>query len=168
MPETKATNSRVNATTGRVYVDIGNSNTRHRSGEQLARDLRGRLKRLVGAEYVLLDDLNNGASKPVQIQFYGPDSRRLMAITSDYMERLKRIPGAVDVGLSEPEPARIPQNGNSSSEPTTGAALDGNCRPHDARIFLAWSAARLREFLGPYDCRTRHFQSTSMDAISSW
>ncbi|MEN9704945.1 MAG: Multidrug resistance protein MdtC [Pseudomonadota bacterium] len=104
MPETKATNSRVNATTGRVYVDIGNSNTRHRSGEELARDLRGRLKRLVGAEYVVLDDLNNGASKPVQIQFYGPDSRRLMAITSDYMERLKRIPGAVDVGLSEPEP----------------------------------------------------------------
>ena len=27
----------------------------------------------MGAEYVVLDDLNNGAQKPVQIQFYGPD-----------------------------------------------------------------------------------------------
>jgi HAE1 family hydrophobic/amphiphilic exporter-1 len=104
LPETKATNSQVNATTGRVYVDIGNSNTRHRSGEDIARDLRIRLRRLVGAEYVVLDDLNNGAAKPVQIQFYGPDSRRLMGITNDFMARLKRIPGAVDVGLSEPEP----------------------------------------------------------------
>ncbi|MEP7244086.1 MAG: efflux RND transporter permease subunit, partial [Gammaproteobacteria bacterium] len=39
-----------------------------------------------------------------QIQFYGPDSRRLMAITSDFLEKMKRIPGAVDVGLSEQEP----------------------------------------------------------------
>src|SRR6202008_3469029 len=62
------------------------------------------LKRLVGAEYTILDDLNNGVQKPVQIQFYGPDSRRLMAITSDYMEKMKKIPGAVDIGLSEQEP----------------------------------------------------------------
>jgi HAE1 family hydrophobic/amphiphilic exporter-1 len=33
--------------------------------------------RLVGAEYVVLDDLNNGAQKPVQIRFTGPDSRQL-------------------------------------------------------------------------------------------
>ena len=52
----------------------------------------------------MLDDINNGAQKPVQIQFYGPDSRRLMAITNDYMEKMKQIPGAVDVGLSEQEP----------------------------------------------------------------
>ena len=62
------------------------------------------LTRLVGAEYVVLDDLNNGAQKPVQIQFSGPDSRRLMAITSDFMEKMKKIPGAVDVGLSEQDP----------------------------------------------------------------
>jgi hypothetical protein len=34
--------------------------------------------RLVGAEYVVLDDLNNGGGKPVQIEFTGPDSRKLM------------------------------------------------------------------------------------------
>jgi len=104
IPEAKATNSNVKPGGGRVYVDIGKSNTRKRSAYEIGNDIRERLKRLVGAEYVVLDDINNGAQKPVQIQFYGPDSRRLMAITNDYMEKMKQIPGAVDVGLSEQEP----------------------------------------------------------------
>jgi HAE1 family hydrophobic/amphiphilic exporter-1 len=104
IPEVKATNSNVNATGGRVYVDMGKSFERKRSSFDIATDLRERLKVLVGAEYVVLDDLNNGVRKPVQIQFSGPDSRRLMAITSDFMEKMKKIPGAVDVGLSEQDP----------------------------------------------------------------
>ncbi|MDH5339904.1 MAG: efflux RND transporter permease subunit, partial [Rubrivivax sp.] len=60
--------------------------------------------RLVGAEYTVLDDLNNGAQKPVQIRFSGPDSRRLLEIASDFMRRLRQVPGAVDVGLSEQDP----------------------------------------------------------------
>jgi HAE1 family hydrophobic/amphiphilic exporter-1 len=102
--ETKATNSYVNPGGGRLYVDIGKSTERQRSAEQIAEDIRVRLARLVGAEYVVMDDLNDGAEKQVQIQFYGPDSRRLMAITNDFMEKMKTIPGAVDVGLSELEP----------------------------------------------------------------
>ena len=46
-----------------------------------------RLKALVGAEYVVLDDLNNGARKPVQIQFYGTDSRKLMELTNQFMDK---------------------------------------------------------------------------------
>ncbi len=56
------------------------------------------------SEYVVLDDLNSGVRKPVQIQFSGPDSRLLMTITSAFMEQLRQVPGAVDVGLSEQEP----------------------------------------------------------------
>jgi len=104
IPETKATNSQVNATGGRVYVDIGKSTERRRSAEQIAGEIRASVSRLVGAEYVVMDDINNGVQKPVQIQFYGPDSRKLMAITTDFMEQMKKIPGAVDVGLSEQEP----------------------------------------------------------------
>ena len=70
----------------------------------LAADLREKLKPLVGAEYVVLDDLNNGARKPVQIQFYGTDSRKLMEITNEFMDKMRKIPGAVDVGLSEQDP----------------------------------------------------------------
>ena len=102
--ETKATNSTVNAAGGRVYVDIGKPKTRSRTSFEIAAELRKLMTQLVGAEYVVIDDLNQGVRKPVQIQFSGPDSRRLMAITSDFMEKMKTIPGAVDVGLSEQEP----------------------------------------------------------------
>ncbi len=104
IPETKATNTSVFAGGGRVYVDIGKSTQRARSAANIAVELRGHLARIVGAEYTVLDDINNGVRKPVQIQFSGPDSRRLMAITSDFMEKLKKVPGAVDVGLSEQAP----------------------------------------------------------------
>ncbi len=102
--EVQATNSNVNPGGGRVYVDLGKSFTRDRTAWDIAKDLRIRLKQLVGAEYVVLDDLNNGVRKPVQIQFYGPDVRRLMAMTTEYMAKMAKIPGAVDVALSEQEP----------------------------------------------------------------
>ena len=104
LPETVATNSQVNATGGRVYVEIGKSNLRDRSAAQIASDLRERLARLVGAEYTVLDNLSIGTQKPVEIRFYGPDSRRLNALVDDFMQQMRRIPGAVDVTLSEQEP----------------------------------------------------------------
>ncbi|MFC3106769.1 efflux RND transporter permease subunit [Undibacterium arcticum] len=104
LPETVATNSRVNAGGGRVYVDIGKSTDRKRSAIEVAIALRKLMERIVGAEYVVLDDLNNGARKPVQIQFSAPDSRKLMEIATAFMEQLKQVDGAADVGLSEQEP----------------------------------------------------------------
>ena len=104
IPETLATNSTVNPTGGRIYVDIGKSHKRKRSAEQIAIELRGLVARLVGAEYVVIDDLNNGAAKPVQIRFTGADSRKLLAITTEFMAQLRQVPGAVDVGLSEQDP----------------------------------------------------------------
>jgi HAE1 family hydrophobic/amphiphilic exporter-1 len=106
MPETKSTDTRVNATGGRIWVDVGDRGDRpsKKSLETLAGDLREKLKQLVGAEYVVFDDLNQGVRKPVQIQFYGSDSRKLMEITNQFMEKLRQIPGAVDVGLSEQDP----------------------------------------------------------------
>ena len=104
LPETVATNSNISASGGRVYVDIGKSTKRSRSAVEIAGELRQMMKRIVGAEYTVLDDLNNGARKPVQIQFSGPDARTLLAITTDFMDKLAKVPGAVDVGLSEQEP----------------------------------------------------------------
>ncbi|MEN9550880.1 MAG: Multidrug resistance protein MdtC, partial [Pseudomonadota bacterium] len=71
LPETKATNSYVNPTGGRIYVDIGDSTKRKRTAQEIAIELRQRTAQLVGAEYTVLDDLSNGASKPVQIRFSG-------------------------------------------------------------------------------------------------
>ena len=104
LPETVAANSSVNPGGGRIFVDIGKSTKRKRSGSEIAVDLRKLLRQIVGAEYTVLDDLNNGARKPVQILFSGPDSRRLMDITGSFMEKLAKVPGAVDVGLSQQDP----------------------------------------------------------------
>jgi hydrophobe/amphiphile efflux-1 (HAE1) family protein len=103
IPEVKDTNSNANTGGGRVYVDIGKRSTRKRSGAEIAVELREKVGRLVGAEYVVIDDLNGGG-KPVQIQFTGPDSRKLMELTTAYMEKLRQVPGAVDVTLSEQDP----------------------------------------------------------------
>ena len=102
--ETQATNSYVNPGGGRIYVDIGKSTQRKRSAIEIATELRTLTARLVGAEYTVLDDLNNGAQKPVQIRFSGTDSRRLLTLTNEFMGKLRRLPGAVDVGLSEQDP----------------------------------------------------------------
>ena len=104
IPETVATNSWVNPNQGRVYVDIGKSTKRKRDATAIGNELRRKMARLVGAEYVVLDDLSNGAQKPVQIRFHGTDSRQLLAITNDFMDKLRQVKGAVDVGLSEQDP----------------------------------------------------------------
>ena len=104
--EVKDTNSSINPNGGRIYVDIGKKNTRSRGAKEIAIELREKIRPLVGAEYVVIDDTNNGARKPIQIEFTGPDSRKLMEITNAYMEQLRKIPGAVDVGLSEQDPKK--------------------------------------------------------------
>ena len=104
LPETKATNAYVNVGGGRIYVDVGKSTERKRTSVEIAESLRKLAARLVGAEYVVLEDLNNGAQKPVQVRFTGPDSRVLLDITSRFMDKLRGVPGAVDVGLSEQDP----------------------------------------------------------------
>jgi HAE1 family hydrophobic/amphiphilic exporter-1 len=104
MRETKATTAYPNASGGRIYVDIGKSTERQRSATDVAKELREKVGRLVGAEYVVLDDLNNGAQKPVQIRFYGADSRKLQEITQGFVQTLRGVKGAVDVGYSEQDP----------------------------------------------------------------
>ncbi|MES2900578.1 MAG: efflux RND transporter permease subunit [Pseudomonadota bacterium] len=104
IPEVKDTSSRIDANGGRVRVDIGKRNTRSRSAKEIAVELREKIRTLVGAEFVVLDDLNNGARKPIQIEFTGPDSRKLLEIANAFMDKLREIPGAVDVGLSEQDP----------------------------------------------------------------
>ena len=104
LPETKDTNSNIKANGGSIYVDIDKRHTRKRSAKEVAAELREKIRPLVGAEFVVIDDLNGGARKPVQIDFTGPDSRKLLEITNAYMDKLRQVPGAVDVGLSEQDP----------------------------------------------------------------
>ncbi|UVW30030.1 efflux RND transporter permease subunit [Massilia sp. H6] len=103
IPETKDTNSSINPNGGRIYIDIGKRGSRERSATEIGAELRSKIAPLVGAEYVVIDDLSGGG-KPVQVEFTGPDSRKLMELTAAYMEKLRQVPGAVDVTLSEQDP----------------------------------------------------------------
>jgi hydrophobe/amphiphile efflux-1 (HAE1) family protein len=102
--ETKDTNSFISPSGGRIYVDIGKRKTRSRTAKEIGNELRAKVSALVGAEYVVQDDLSGGGQKPVQIEFTGPDSRKLLEITDAYMDKLRKVRGAVDVGLSQQDP----------------------------------------------------------------
>jgi HAE1 family hydrophobic/amphiphilic exporter-1 len=104
LPETKATNAQINVNGGRVYVDVGDTKSRKRSTVEVGEELRQKIAVLVGAEYSVLDDLAGGAQKPVQVRFTGPDSRKLLELTEQYMDKLREVPGAVDVALSLQSP----------------------------------------------------------------
>ena len=104
LPEYKHVSARISPDNIRLYVDIGKSTQRKRSASDVANDLRARVASLVGGEYVVIDNLNSGTDKPVQVRFYGTDARRLLAITNDFMTKLRQVPGAVDVGLSQQDP----------------------------------------------------------------
>lgn len=97
-----------NITRARVLVRLKPEKERHRSAREIAEDVRGQIKGLVGAEFTVTSELNGGGGggdgKKLQIQFRGPDSRVLEGIVMDFVEKLKQVPGAVDVGLSAQDP----------------------------------------------------------------
>ncbi|WP_374585302.1 efflux RND transporter permease subunit [Pseudoduganella sp.] len=102
--EVKSTEAYINLAGGNIWVNIGKRNERERDAVAIASELRQKLAGLVGGEYTVVDDLGGGGGKPVQIDFVGPDSRKLMEITNEFMDKLRQVPGAVDVGLSEQDP----------------------------------------------------------------
>jgi hydrophobe/amphiphile efflux-1 (HAE1) family protein len=104
LKEVKATSTNINLASGNIFVDIGKRSERKRNATEIGSELRRKLGGMVGGEFVVLDDFSNNAAKPVQIDFVGPDSRRLMEITNAFMDKLRQVPGAVDVGLSEQDP----------------------------------------------------------------
>jgi hydrophobe/amphiphile efflux-1 (HAE1) family protein len=102
--DVKATNVYINLSGGSIYVDIGKRSERKRNAQAIGSELRQKLAGMVGGEFTVIDDFSNNGRKPVQIDFVGPDSRKLMEITSEYMDKLRQVKGAVDVGLSEQDP----------------------------------------------------------------
>ena len=97
-----------NITRAQVFVRLVPEKDRHRTAKEIAEDVREQIKSLIGAEFTVVADLSGGGGggdgKKLQIQFRGPDSKVLEAIVMDYVEKLKQVPGAVDVGLSAQDP----------------------------------------------------------------
>lgn len=97
-----------NITRAQVFVRLVPEKDRDRSAKEIAEEVRGQIQSLIGAEFTVQADLNGGGGggdgKKLQIQFRGPDSRVLDGIVMEFVEKLKLVPGAVDVGLSAQDP----------------------------------------------------------------
>ena len=96
-----------NITRAQIFVRLVPEKERSRSAEEVATEVRGQIKSLVGAEFTVTADLSGGGGgdgKKLQIQFRGPETRVLEGIVMDYLAKLKQVPGAVDVGLSAQDP----------------------------------------------------------------
>lgn len=111
LPEHRYTQTTIgvqgNITRAQVFVRLVPEKDRNRSAKQVAEEVRGKIKALVGAEFTVSADLGGGGGgdgKPLQIQFRGPETRVLEGIVMDFVEKLKKVPGAVDVGLSAQDP----------------------------------------------------------------
>lgn len=112
LPEHRYTQTTVgvsgNVTRAQVFVRLVKENQRSRSSKQVAEAVRAQLKAIVGVEITVSSEMNGGGgggdSKPLQIQFRGPDTRVLEGIVMEYLAKLKQVPGAVDVGLSAQDP----------------------------------------------------------------
>lgn len=107
LPEVNYTQTTVgtdgNVSKAEIYIDLVDQDQRDRRAKEIAAELRASISTLIGAEFNVTDDLNNGGQKPLQIQFRGPDSRKLTELVTAFMLQLRQVPGAVDVGLSTQE-----------------------------------------------------------------
>jgi hydrophobic/amphiphilic exporter-1 (mainly G- bacteria), HAE1 family len=74
--------------------------TRTRSARDLVGVLRAQSRSLTGASYSVLEGSFGGVVKPLQLQVLGVDAATLPAVAATIAERLRRVPGAVDVSLS--------------------------------------------------------------------
>ncbi|HST59986.1 MAG TPA: efflux RND transporter permease subunit, partial [Longimicrobium sp.] len=107
-------------TAGNVYVDLVPSAERDRSQQQLMVDARAKLASLFGATIAVVEAGGlGGPTQPLQVNLRGPDVTQLSALSSQVAERMRQIPGVVDVqtSLSAPRPEfRIDVNRELANE----------------------------------------------------
>jgi HAE1 family hydrophobic/amphiphilic exporter-1 len=83
-----------------VYVRLKPKAERSISQEELGRTFRRELASLGGAQVSVFTSGFGGALKSIQVQLKGPDARGLTQVAQRAVEEVRRVPGAVDVGLS--------------------------------------------------------------------
>ncbi len=106
-PEVRYTVATINSGTAQgkiyanVYVRLVDRKDRARSADQVSAALRERLRRVPGITVThvgLLDAVGGG--KPIEFSLQGPDLRELERISRLVMERIRPIPGLVDLDSS--------------------------------------------------------------------
>lgn len=107
MPEVRYTLSTINTGDAQgkmyasIYVRLVDRSARERSVDQMSAVLRQRLRSVPGitVTHVGLRD-SVGGNKPVEFSLQGPDLKELERLSQRVMERLRQIPGLVDLDSS--------------------------------------------------------------------
>jgi HAE1 family hydrophobic/amphiphilic exporter-1 len=85
--------------TGNVYVRLVPKAERSRSQSIVLADIRKELNRLGGVTTSISTGFNQG-QKQIQLQLQGRDAQTLAQLADRIVGEVKKVPGAVDVGLS--------------------------------------------------------------------
>jgi hydrophobic/amphiphilic exporter-1 (mainly G- bacteria), HAE1 family len=82
---------------GSVYVRLSDRKERRRSIDQLTTPLRERLARIPGITVTNIGVVDLGGSKSIQFSVQGSDLAELERLATQIMDRLRQIPGLVDL-----------------------------------------------------------------------
>jgi len=85
---------------GNLYVKLTPKDTRARSAEMLAADLRRDMSRVAGATVSIFTNDFGGGFKQILVQVRGQDAKMLGPVAEQIRAAVAKIPGAVDIGLS--------------------------------------------------------------------
>jgi HAE1 family hydrophobic/amphiphilic exporter-1 len=85
---------------GSVYVKLVPKADRDLSQEELAQQLRKEFSSVGGVTAYTYASGFGGNQKQIQLQLTGPDNAILNQLAEQFAERVRRVPGATDVGLS--------------------------------------------------------------------
>ena len=104
-PEVKYTYTTIGGDSGAVdtasvYVKLIPKAERETSQEEVGQRLRGDVTRLAGATTSVFTGWLNGNFKQIQLELRGRDSKELTRLAESMLPLVKKVPGAVDVGLS--------------------------------------------------------------------
>ncbi|HET7599389.1 MAG TPA: efflux RND transporter permease subunit, partial [Gemmatimonadales bacterium] len=83
-----------------IYVRLVPKSARSVSQEQLGQRLRDEARAVGGANTSVFTSGFGGAYKQIQVQLGGPDARVLTQLADRVAAEVRKVPGAVDVGLS--------------------------------------------------------------------
>ncbi|HUQ80553.1 MAG TPA: efflux RND transporter permease subunit [Gemmatimonadaceae bacterium] len=82
-----------------IYVKLEPREQRSASQDEIGRRIREELKETSGVVYSVYSS-GNGSYKQIQLQLRGTDARTLTRLAARVSEEVRKVPGAVDVGLS--------------------------------------------------------------------
>ncbi len=85
---------------GAIYLKLTPMADRNRDAAAIATALREDVKRIGGATVFVFESDFGGAQKQVQLELRGSDPEALNQTAQRYLDIVKAVPGAVDVGLS--------------------------------------------------------------------